>query len=562
MRLWNTFAIALLLAACSKTSTQGLLDADLIVSGRSAIKLSTPANGATILSEASLVFSWGDIPGAGNYLIEIADSSGFSNIILSRQVSTNEYPFQRSDLKSGATFGSSSYYWRVSINSGGKTLLRSDIWVANFIADNAFYVDCAFTGTSYGTRLAPFKTIQTGLDSALGARLGVATATAEVRVAKGTCSESIILRANVLLKGGYDPSQNWARNPALYQSILSTTNAVAVQGFADLTTSHTSTLMEGFKIQTTNTGTTVLASVVLTSSTMTFKNNYFLYSTVISQVGLGISLMSISRGTITLDSNIFSATTPSSTANHLLDGLYFEGSTVTARNNIFYLSANAGGISSNLIHGDITGSASTAFNATNNTFFQTCSSAPNLCLVIGLNLGGAGTFSGTFERNVVYRLGPAGSNRCGAQTGGAKLTTFKDNAMADCNGNGNGFWYATTNIGAAYAAPWTAAVGATAAASANLDTALTNGLANNPTGCSSAPACSASITGNRGGNTVPGTPTLPGTPSVVFQGYAAGDPTTFTFKPNTIADMDNNGAYDASIDAGANTTTAGLVALP
>lgn len=572
MKFWHLLLL-LSLAACGKTSTQALLDADLIVSGRSTIKLSTPANGATVLSESNLVFSWGDIPGAGNYLIEIADATDFSNIIISKQVTTNEYPFQRSDLKSGATFGSSTYYWRVSIISGAKSLLRSDAWVANFIADNAFYVDCAYTGTSYGTRLAPFKTIQTGLDSALGARLGVTTATAEVRVAKGICTESIFLRPNVLLKGGYDPSQNWVRNPSLYQTILSTTNAVAVQGFADLTSAFTATLMEGFKIQTTNTGSNIASSISLINANVTFRNNYLVATSAAANSGLGLCAVSIQGGNLTFDSNVLSATTASTNNLHVLRTFYFDAATVTATNNIFYVAMTATGTSAggSPFMADVTGATGSSFTARNNTFFishagSNVAGNQNTLAGTPMNRSGTGTLTGSFDRNVIFLLTVSNSQRCGYQTGTWYLTSFKNNAMVDCNHSTNSMWYTNgVNQQTGYpgvAGAWynTANAGSTGAP---IDTVGGQGLANNtaaqnPVNC--AGTCAA-MSGNRGGNTVAG-PTLPGTPSVVFQGYVAGDPTTFAFKSNTIADMDNNGAYDASIDAGANAATAGLVALP
>lgn len=554
--------IPLLLATCSGPSTQALLDADFITGGRSGVKLSTPGNGVTLFDEANLIFGWQDIPGVGRYIIEAADTADFSNIVISKSVTKNEYVFQRGDLKTGATYDSTTFYWRVSVPSN-KNNLRSDVWAASLIAENHFFVDCAYTGTSYGTRSAPLKTMQAGLDSALGSSLlALTTASAEVRVAKGTCSETITLRPNVALKGGYDPTQNWLRNPALYQTILSTTNAVAVQGFGDLTSAYPKTLMEGFKVQTTNTGANISNSVYLISSVVTFRNNYFVYSTATAQAGVGLAPMFVSRGSITVDSNIFSAFTASSTSGHILAVIYFEGATLTATNNIFYENANAGGISSKLIYGDITADANSTFNATNNVFFLVTSSGNTLGTLMELTQGGSGTFSGTVERNVFYMLGAPNSNRCAKQNASAKLTTLKNNALVDCHQNSTGFWAAPTNLGTGYVGGWSAlANAATTGGDINTGLGFANGTpANNPVNCTG--ACAA-LSGNRGGNTKPSAvvPVLPGDPAVVFQGYVAGDPTTFAFKPNTIADMDSNGAYDATIDAGANAATAGLVAL-
>lgn len=552
------------LAACSGSTTQSLLDADFLISGRSAVKLSSPGNGNTVYNESALVFSWQDIPGIGRYNIEIADSADFSNVVISKSLTTNEYVFQRADLKSGATFGSATYYWRASIPSS-KNSLRSDVWTVNFIADSVLYVDCAYTGTGYGTRLAPYKSIQTGLDAALGIRAGT-TNSYEVRVAKGTCNESIILRANVALKGGYDPTQNWARNPAQYQSIINTNNAIAISGFSDLTSAFTATLVEGFKIQTTNTGTTVLNSVSLSGATVTFKNNSFVYSTVTAATGVGIALMQATgNSNVTLSSNIFSATSSSATIGQILEALMFDGATINMNNNIFY--AAGSGLAITVIYGNITGALNNTLNATNNVFFVSSSAGPNATNLLAMNTGGSGVFTGTLERNVFYLLGNSNQNRCGQQTNPTYFTSFKNNAMVDCNHSTNGFWYVyNTNMETGYpvtAGSWSAAANA-ASTGVPLDTVATKGLANstaatNPVNC--AGTCAA-LSGNRGGNTIPGTPTLPGNPSVVFQGYVAATPTTFAFKPNAIADMDNNGSYDASIDAGANTATTGLIALP
>lgn len=573
MKVCFSFALAVLTGmACGKTSTQALLDADLIISGRSAIKLSTPANSATVLSESSLVFSWADVPGVGAYLIEIADSADFSNTIISKQVNTNEYPFQRSDLKSGVTFVSNTYYWRVSV-ANGKGSLRSDPWTANLIFDTAYFVDCAYTGTSYGTRSAPYKAIQTGLDAALASRAGVTAATAEVRVAKGTCNESIILRANVLLKGGYDQTQNWARNPATYQTVLTSANAVAVQGFADLSAAHTSTLMEGFKIQTTNTGTANNHSAYLILANATFKNNYFVYSTVTAAASPGVSAMYITGGNVTLNSNIFRASSTSTNGVHLFGALIFDTASVTATNNIFF-STSSTAVIPQTVYGFANAPGNLVFNATNNIIFA----APNTVAgtLLAMHTQGGGTFTGIFERNLIYLLASSISMRCGQQTNPTYFTSFKKNALVDCNQNTNSLWYAyNQNLETGYpttAGSWNADANA-AGSGVAIDTVSSRGLAGNsfaggsdyrnPVNCNG--VCAA-MSGNRAGNTKPGpsggSPTFPGDPTVIFQGYVAGDPTTFTFKPNTIADMDNNGSYDATIDAGANTATAGLVALP
>lgn len=387
----------------------------------------------------------------------------------------------------------------------------------------------------------------------------------EVRVAKGICNESVILRANVSLKGGYDPAQNWIRNPALYQSIISTTNAVTIFGYGDLTSAYPKTSVEGFKIQTANSGTNLFNSIILNNASVTFKNNHMVYSTTSAQAAPGMSLIYVTKGNIALDSNLLSATTVSSTVGHRFAALFVDGASLIATNNIFHVSANATGISSSVVRIENTvAGGSAVFNATNNVFFLISSSGLNIAPVLDVDQL-TGTFNGNFERNVLFALGAANNNRCGVLIGSTKFTTMKSNALIDCNHGGSaGVWHVNgTNINVGYAGPgpWTAASNA-ATVGVNLDTAA--GLAqavaaNNPVNC--AGACAA-LSGNRGGNTIPGVPTLHGNPAIVFQGYAAGDPASFTFKPNTIADMDNNGAYDASIDAGANTATAGLVALP
>ncbi len=76
-----------------------------------AATLTLPADAATGVSGSAVQYTWDAVAGASEYLIEISDDAGFSNIIESASVGTNSYT---------ATVGlasSTEHFWRVSTSN-------------------------------------------------------------------------------------------------------------------------------------------------------------------------------------------------------------------------------------------------------------------------------------------------------------------------------------------------------------------------------------------------------------------------------------------------------------
>lgn len=87
----------------------------------SAPVLTYPANQANVLSP--FTFTWGAIPSAVSYILEIATDADFANLLCAREVYTNS--FSTNNLKP-LTEGQ-TYYWRVKAKAIGSELFTSSV---------------------------------------------------------------------------------------------------------------------------------------------------------------------------------------------------------------------------------------------------------------------------------------------------------------------------------------------------------------------------------------------------------------------------------------------------
>lgn len=87
------------------------IDLNVVNSAPSATNLISPANTSNGINAAGLTYQWQNLSGASSYLIEVATTSDFSNIILSKTVGTNSYT--ATDTLTPET----TYYWRVKASN-------------------------------------------------------------------------------------------------------------------------------------------------------------------------------------------------------------------------------------------------------------------------------------------------------------------------------------------------------------------------------------------------------------------------------------------------------------
>lgn len=91
--------------------------------------LTAPADQSGGVSNLT-TFSWGAVPGAMMYTLEVASDSLFTNIVSTKRFGQPS--------GSGVLFpGSASYYWRVNANNGGHISAWSPVWKFNAVTDSA-----------------------------------------------------------------------------------------------------------------------------------------------------------------------------------------------------------------------------------------------------------------------------------------------------------------------------------------------------------------------------------------------------------------------------------------
>ena len=136
-------------------------------------------------------------------------------------------------------------------------------------ANNSIFVDglTGVDGPSCGTRAAPCKTIQYGVNRAATGN--------DVLVSRGTYNESVTLKNNVSIYGGYDAAQSWKRDTTYTVTINSNTTD-AGHGWAVRGTSiSTATTLNQLTIRSPNAtgnGTSSIAIACQTCNGLTLAN--------------------------------------------------------------------------------------------------------------------------------------------------------------------------------------------------------------------------------------------------------------------------------------------------
>lgn len=179
--------------------------------------LASPPNSSrlTVQAVSSLVFSWGKRAGIGEYTLEIAAGSDFSQVLRTVVVRDAEYAIT-SEL--AQQLRDNDFYWRVrSSDSQFSSPFHFSVEDSNNI-----FVDIGTTTTGRsGTKGQPLTSINEAIALAVGTRdLFSPPKTREVRVAQGTYdAETVNLFSGVKVTGGFQAS-TWVQNPSLYKSTI------------------------------------------------------------------------------------------------------------------------------------------------------------------------------------------------------------------------------------------------------------------------------------------------------------------------------------------------------
>jgi len=252
-------AVASILESCQNvTSTPEFLDGNFLTAGEGPIDLLSPVKNQLVTSSATK-FSWTS-KGVAAYVIEISADESFTQIIVSKSIKTNTYSLNSSDLINGAVLSTGSYFWRVKVGHLQNNLQSS---VESFfliaipasgVGDaGAIYVDSASTASfQIGSKLAPYKKIQSAIEAMDTARNGARDIRFDIRVAGGgtrSYNESLTLRAGISVYGGYDPSADWSRNVTANPTPINSAISIGVFCGSEVSTAYTNTTrIDGFTI--------------------------------------------------------------------------------------------------------------------------------------------------------------------------------------------------------------------------------------------------------------------------------------------------------------------------
>lgn len=249
-------------ASCqSKATTQELLAGNFVSSGQSAIDLLVPTENQQVAT-SNPKFSWSS-RGVGLYTLQVSTDVTFSNIVLDKDVPTNYYTLVNSDLKGLTSLPTNTYYWRVKIakiqnnlqSTAGSFFLIA-LPASGSGSAGILYVDAISSATTQtGSKSAPYKKIQTAIESADAARNGNRDITFDIYVAGGgsrTYTESITLRAGISVYGGYDLTTDWSRNIAAAATIITSPSATGIFCNSEISTTYTdTTVFDGFTLNVT-----------------------------------------------------------------------------------------------------------------------------------------------------------------------------------------------------------------------------------------------------------------------------------------------------------------------
>lgn len=389
--------------SCGRTlSTQELLNADFFLKGLAAIDLLSPTQDAQVAT-ANPSFTW-SYRGFGYYLIQVATDSGFTNIVISKEVSRTDYTVADADLIGITSLASGTYYWRVkasrvadSLQSKTGSFFLLAIPASGSGSAGTMYVNGATTASvQNGGKTAPFKKIQDAISSANVLRNGNKNISINLAVAKGTYSELISLAAGVSIFGGYD-STDWSRNISGNVTTISAPQTTAMTADSAITTAYTATtVVDGFTINGgAVAGSNIINYGIYLTGAPTISNNtisggsgsvasQYTYGIFVSNANPTIMNNSIHGGTITSTGSAYgiycTAASPTisynlitggNVASTFAHGIYNNSSSnPTITQNVIYAGSGGGSygiynigtsspaITSNTINGGTAGAAS------------------------------------------------------------------------------------------------------------------------------------------------------------------------------------------------------------
>lgn len=355
-------------AACNGYTTQQTLDADFLVVDKTPVDLLSPANKNILTGNPN--FFWTKRDGSLSYLLEISTIADFTRLIISKNLVDSTYSLNSGDLIGITQLDKASYYWRVTTKYSDRAVV-SGTAVFHYLEDSIVYADSASVASDQvGNKTSPFKSIQAAIESANTRRGGTTTIAMDIRVAKGTYTESIRLRPGISLRGGYD-SNTWNRNISSNVSQIIAPSDIAIRGDSTITTSFTSnTVVEGFYIRGGSTNATNIAIDLIISSPTITGNTI---------VGSNSSVASTNYGIRTSTSGC----SPLITQNNITGGTGVTAST-------FYGISVASSSSPTISGNTITGGAGTSVNG---GIGVSASTAPTISnnTIVGTTNGGSGS---------------------------------------------------------------------------------------------------------------------------------------------------------------------------
>lgn len=417
LRIYICAVIFVGIFSCTSTTTQELLDGNFLTNGQAAIDLLSPTQDQQIAS-ANPTLTWSS-RNAGAYTVQMATDSGFSSMVLNKDVNGTSYSVKNADLLNISTLTTKTYYWRVKVakirnnlqSKTGSFLLLAFPENGNGSA-GIMYVDVNSSASlQIGSKEAPYKSIQTGISGANALRNGNRNISFDIYVARGTYNESISLAAGISIYGGYS-STDWSRDIAANNTTISAIGTTAISGSSEITTGYSaSTVVNGFTINGANITATTTYTIILSGSP-TISNNTI--NGISGSMGFTTAVFQILSANPIVSGNVINASNQAYgianySSNPVIINNTIIGSTGGGSNSFgIYNSASNPIIANNTISGG--GSAAMASYAVSNF----------------------GSSTPTVTNNILFTI--AGTSRYCYVEGdaGGDPTSFQNNLLIDC----------------------------------------------------------------------------------------------------------------------------------
>lgn len=295
-------------------------------------------------------FVWTPRAGAISYRLEISTDPVFENILLTKTLSKEVYTMHGEDFAKGNSLQPLTYFWRITTEYYDKRV-KSDINVFHHLDDDIIYVDKkSFSSYEAGNKISPFRSIQRGIEIAdyYGKKY--------VYVSEDNYVEDITIRKGITLQGGFNSSNDWARDIKANNTTITASSDVAIKAARISAEYINSTVIDGFIIRGGNTG--LNAGVYIVDADITLKNNIIYSGNMAVANGIFIS----SSNSIIENNEIFAVSENFGSSNVAINGIRAEYSNPIIQNNIIRVYLDSSGDSSYAIGLSVTNATSIFLN--------------------------------------------------------------------------------------------------------------------------------------------------------------------------------------------------------